>query len=527
MNESDQESNIAPSGPVVVLFLDGWGVAPPTEANLLYQARTPVWDDLVSSYPVTVLRTHDPSMGFYFNEKPDLETSYYIIGTSRPYNTHLNRINDSIEDNTFPRNRSLLRTIEHIKKNRSKLHLLGLASEANIHSSLDHLRALLSFAKQNEIEEVYLHLILDGVDVPNGRGEDYIKRIQQYKKEFGIGKIASISGRYYAMDRDNHWERTAKAYHAMTRGEGKKTSSPEEALKESYAKHIFDKEFFPTVVTDEEGESVSTIGSGDGVILFNTRGDRMRQLAQAFTLPGMEAIPDRKVLKDLYFVSFTECGSHTPVEVAFPQEEVTPTLGEVLKKENISQLRLSSPEKYGHITFSLDGNKELNDPNREDRLISAEKDMLLSRFSDEIISSIKEQKHHLIICDLPTPDREAHNLPYKDIIRSIENIDSSLERMHKEIVNRGGVLILTSPVAKLESLFDPVTETYNTDYSKKEVPFLLVGDKWEGITLQKEEASGEDLSLIPLTYSLLDVAPTFLNILNISTPGHMKGRSIL
>lgn len=527
MNENDQDSNIVPSGPVVVLFLDGWGVAPPGESNLLYQARTPVWDDLVSSYPATVLKTHGPDMGFYFNEKPDLETGYYIIGTSRPYNTNLNKINSAIEDNSFFQNKTLVQAIEHTKNNQSKLHFVGLASEANIHSSLDHLRSLLSLAKQNNVKEVYLHLILDGVDVPDGRGKDYIKQIQQYKEEFGIGKIASISGRYYAMDRDNHWERTAKAYHAITQGEGRKSLSPEGALEESYSKYIFDKEFFPTVITDEKGTPISTVESGDGVILFNTRGDRVRQLAQAFTLPGMEVISNRKVLEDLYFASFSECGYNTPVHVAFPTEETGPTLGGTLQKNNITQLRLASSEKYGHITFSLDGGKELSDPNREDRIISVENEIMLSYSSDEIISAIKEQKYRLIMCNFPTPDRETDQIPYKDIIKSIESIDASLERIYKETVNRNGVLILTSSIGKLESLFNPQTETYNTEYSNQEVPFLLVGNKWEGKTLQKKDVPGEDLSIITPKYSLLDITPTLLKLLGISKPKEMKGKSVL
>jgi 2,3-bisphosphoglycerate-independent phosphoglycerate mutase len=456
-----------------------------------------------------------------------LESSYYALGTGKPDYNNLFQIDRAIDDNSFLNNEILNEAAQNTINNNSKLHLLGLASDANIQSSIDHVQQLLKLAKKYELNQVFIHIILDGVDARSDKGVEYIQQIENYISEYNTGRIASISGRFYGLDRDNHWERTAKIYHAMTKGEGRSANSPLVALRESYNKQIYDKEFFPTVITEENGTPLTIIDDNDSVILFNLKGDRWRQLVKAFTVPGLEKIPARKFCRNLYFASFSSCGKNIPTKIAFPLNERSDTLTDTLQLNNIGWLRLAPSEKYGLLTYYFDGKKDLKTPLEEKEIFNTKEVITEHQISDRIISSISNEKNEIIIASLTDLDTIPNRASYRDIIKIIENIDTSLQGLYKEILNKNGVLFITSSIGSIENAYDPLTDDLNKEYSYNGVPFIAIKKEWEGKATKNEKAAGDDLSLIKPEYSLIDVAPTILKTLNIKKPKEMKGESIL
>jgi 2,3-bisphosphoglycerate-independent phosphoglycerate mutase len=530
MTDEEEKHIPAPSKkPIVLLMLDGWGVAESSEANIISNARTPTFDKLAGSFPATVLKTDGQEMGHLFNERPSLESGYYALGTGRPDYNNLFKISESIDNDSFLENKVLNEAVQNAVTNNSKIHLLGLASDANIHSSIDHVQQLLKLAKIKGIDQVFIHIILDGVDTRNDKGAEYIERIENYISKYNIGQIASISGRFYGLDRDNHWERTAKAYNAITKGEGRKALSPLEALKESYEKQIYDKEFFPTVITDKEGRPVATVNNNDSVILFNLRGDRWKQLVKSFTVPGLEKIPNRKFINNLFFVSFFSCGGNIPAKAAFLSSECPNTLTDILQDHKVKRLRLAPSEKYGLITYYFDGKKNANakDSCEQREVFTSEPGIAEHQISDRIVNSILNEDNDVIIATLTNLDKTASHNSYNDNIKIIENIDSLLQKIYKEILNKNGVLFITSSAGCIESIYNLSTDDFKKEYSYNKVPFIAVGKDWEGKAIKNKEAVGDDLALIKPIYSLIDVSPTILKTLGIKKPSEMKGESIL
>jgi 2,3-bisphosphoglycerate-independent phosphoglycerate mutase len=513
--------------PIVLLILDGWGVAEPSEANIIANARTPTLDKLISSFPATVLKTDGPEMGYLFNEKPSLEGGYQAIGTGWIDYNNLFRIDEAINNHTFLDNNILNEATQNVITNNSKLHLLGLASDANIHSSIDHIQQLLKLARKNNIKQVFIHIILDGVDTRGDKGMEYIKKVESYITEYNLGRIASISGRFYGLDRDNHWERTAKVYDAMTKGEGRHALSPSVALQESYNKQIYDKEFFPTVITDTKGSPLTTVDEGDSIILFNLREDRWRQLIKAFAVPGLEKIPNRKFLKNLYFAVFSSGREDIPIKTAFPNRTKTGALIDALNLRGINWLRLSPSEKYGLITYYFDGKRNIKGSSEQREVFTSEKGIVEHQISDRIINSILNENHDFILAGLTNLDRIEDYSSYGDTIKIIEHIDNSLERLRKEILNKDGRLFITSSVGCIEDSYDSSLHSFNKEYSHNGVLFIAVGNDWEGKAIKNEETIGDDLSLIKPKYSLIDVAPTILKSLGVEKPKEMEGESIL
>ena len=515
--------------PIVLLLLDGWGVPPSSasEFNVIDEARTPIFDKLTISYPATVLQTHGMKVGTPSNQVPNPETNYFALGTGRAEDNNLIKIHRSIENGSFFDNKILSQAMDRVVANNSKLHLLGLTSEASVHSSFEHLRSLVLLAKKKNISPVYLHLILDGTEERGDKGIEYIKRVQKMLSEYGVGKIATISGRFYAMDRDNHWERTSKVYQAMTKGEGKKTASPLSALKENYNKHIFDKEVFPIVITDEENVPISLVGNGDSIILSNTKPERFTQLAKAFTVPGLNKTPLKRSYLNIHFSSFVGCGNNIPGEIAFPSKIPKNTLGEILDKNNFKQLRLSSSEKFGLTTYYFNGKKEGMNSNAKEEIYSMDNGILTHKLSERIVEDLRKEEHDIIICSLSNLDRIAKSTPHNETIKMIENVDSSLEAIYKEVINRNGVLLITSAIGKMENIYQHQTETFMPQYSSNGVPLILVGREWEGKKIKKEKEVGGNLNVIKPTYSLVDIAPTILKNLNIAIPEEMEGEDII
>src|SRR3989344_1603372 len=341
--------------PVVLIVLDGWGITQPYSGNSISQANTPVMKELIGKYPSMTLMASGEAVGLPWGESGNSEVGHINLGLGRILYQDLPKINKAISDNSFYTNETLLKIADHVKKNKSKLHLVGLLSNGCVHASIEHLQALLVFAKNNNIEDVCVHAILDGRDTQYNSGSGFVKYIERFFNEYSIGRIATISGRFYAMDRDNHWDRIAKFYNAVAEGVGNQADDSVKAVEDSYEKKIFDEEFVPTVI-NKKGKP-SLVSENDAVIFFNYRSDRARELTKAFILPGFDKFP-RKYLKNLMFACFTEYEKNLPVEIVFKSEEIKNSLGEIISRAGLKQLRIAETEKYAHVTYFFNGGRE-------------------------------------------------------------------------------------------------------------------------------------------------------------------------
>ncbi len=516
-------------GPVVMILLDGWGITLNNEANAITKARTPVFDNLITTYPTTVLKTHGMEIGDYFNEKPDIRSGYFCLGTGKRDDNILFRINNAIDNNHFFKNKTLLKAVDHTKYNNSKLHLIGLASEANIHSSFNHLQSLIKLAANNNIENLYLHLILDGVDSAPDSGIKFIEEVEKYIHKYQKGKIATISGRFYGMDRDNHWTRTSKFYNAIIRGEGRQTLSQQEAIKESYNKHIFDKELYPTVIVNREKHPLATIRENDSVIFFNIRGDRLKQIAKALTLPQWDKVNDHKYLKNTYFASLSLIDNNLPIETAFPRQEENNSLSSILGGNKIKQLKISGSEKFGLLTYYFNGcqHKPFNNESREIFSENLQKKEEINKQAiSRLINAIKTENYGFILANFINLDRAATKYDIQEITKIIEALDSYFKKIITEIKNKNAVLIISSPFGKVEELYDLHTGNPSLENTYNNTPLIIAGNSFEGIAIT-EEVSVNELNLISPEFSLIDVAPTILKIMGIPIPKEMQGKSIL
>ncbi|PIR14085.1 phosphoglycerate mutase (2,3-diphosphoglycerate-independent) [Candidatus Falkowbacteria bacterium CG11_big_fil_rev_8_21_14_0_20_39_10] len=520
--------------PVVLVVLDGWGITQPYSGNAISQANTAVFNELAARYPSMTLRASGEAVGLPWGEMGNSEVGHLNLGLGRIVYQDLPRIHKAISDNTFAKNPALIGAIDHAKKNNSKLHLLGLVSDGGVHSSIDHLQALLSLAKEKKIKEVYIHAILDGRDTPYNSGINYIKKIERFISEYGLGKIATISGRLYAMDRNNAWDKIAKAYLAMTEGKGNVSEDPVKALDESYSKKIYDEEFLPTVIV-EAGKPVAKVEKGDSLIFFNFRADRARQITKAFVLPGFEKIPSRQYLEDLFFVCFTEYEKNLPVEVAFGPEEITNTLGEVISNRKLRQLRIAETEKYAHVTYFFNGGREEKMPNEDHILVSSpqvasydlQPEMSAPEIAKKLLGFINDDIYDFILVNFANPDMVGHTGNLKATIKAVEVADSKLGKIAKAVLNKGGCLLVTADHGNAEEMFNMQTGVIHKEHTTNPVPLIIVGEQFEGKTIGFQEAPGSDLSLVQPQGILSDVAPTILKIMGVDKPKEMTGRSLI
>lgn len=519
--------------PIVLAILDGWGISQPYTGNAISQAKTTNFDSFVASYPSMTLRASGEAVGLPWGESGNSEVGHMNLGLGRIIYQDLPRINKAISDNSFYSNEVFLEAMEHVKKNKSKLHILGLVSNGGVHASIEHLQALLVMAKENGVDEAYIHAILDGRDTPYNTGINFISEIERYSKEYKIGKIATISGRFYTMDRNNHWDRISKAYDAMTKGEGVIEEDPVKAVKNSYDKNIFDEEFVPTVIT-ENNVPTAIVEDKDAIIFFNYRADRARQITKAFSLPGFEKIKDRKYLKDLNFVCFTEYEEDLPVKVAFPPEEIKNSLGEIISKASLTQLRIAETEKYAHVTYFFNGGREDLSKGEDHELVPSPQvdsydlkpEMSANEVTDKLVKFIEEDKYDFILVNYANADMVGHTANIKAAIKGVEAVDKCIGRLAKSIMEKEGVLLITADHGNAENMFNMQTGTKDKEHTSNPVPFIMMGREFEGKTIGFQDAPGNDLSLVQPQGILSDVAPTILKIMKLKPPSEMTGRSL-
>ncbi|OGY23863.1 MAG: phosphoglycerate mutase (2,3-diphosphoglycerate-independent), partial [Candidatus Woykebacteria bacterium RBG_13_40_7b] len=507
---------------LVIIIIDGWGIATAGTGNAIESANIPNFRELWHSYPRGQLQAAGEAVGLPKNEAGNSEVGHLNIGAGRVVYQDLLRISLSIADGSFLRNESLAHATNHVKRNNSSLHLAGLVGGGVVHSYLEHLYALLWLAKDHNIENVYLHLFTDGRDSPPTSAINYVGEIQEKLSNLSVGEIASISGRYYAMDRDNRWERTKKAYLALVGKEGNKASSVLDSIQNSYSQNITDEFIVPTMIVNAKGQNVGSIKRGDALVFFNFRADRARQLTKAFILPEFNEFPREKI-QDLFVVTFSEYEKGLPCAVAFTSKEVDLPLGLVIAERGFRQLRIAETEKYAHVTYFLNGGRE--DPFiGEDRVLipspkvatyDLKPEMSARGITDVAIERINQQFYEMVILNFANPDMVGHSGNLEATKKAVETVDECLGKIVKTTLAMNGKVVVTADHGNAEEMLTLQGEI-DTEHSTNHVPIIIVDQDLKMVN-NKNLPSG----------ILADIAPTILAILNIPKPQIMTGKNLL
>ncbi|MCF6277113.1 MAG: 2,3-bisphosphoglycerate-independent phosphoglycerate mutase [Candidatus Magasanikbacteria bacterium] len=520
--------------PVVLAVLDGWGVAPDHKGNAITQGKTPSFDKFIKEYPVMTISASSSEVGLSYGEMGNSEVGHLNIGAGRVYYQTFPRINKSIEEGDFFENEAFLKVAEQVKNNKSSLHLIGLVSPGNVHAADKHCYALLEFAKKQKIKKVFVHVIMDGRDALYNAGIQFVQELQTKMKEIGVGKIASLSGRYFALDRDSRWDRVEKAYRAMVEGVAENyTTDPLKTIQEFYDKEIFDEEFPPTVI-GKEGKPETTIKSEDGVIFFNFRPDRARQLTQSFVLPGFDKF-EREYIKGLSFTTMTEYEKELPVDVAFPPDIVRNCLAEVVSRAGLKQFHIAETEKYAHITFFLNGTVEDPFENEDREIVPSPKvasydkapEMSAPEITKKVIKAIESDKYDVIFMNFANADMVSHTGDLGATKLAVEIVDKGLGQIAEYVLAKDGVMLITADHGNAEEVVNLQTGDKVKEHSTNPVPFIIIGNNYKGQAGPAGDPPEGDLSLMTSVGMLADVAPTVLKILEIEQPPEMTGQSLL
>ncbi|MFA6512452.1 MAG: 2,3-bisphosphoglycerate-independent phosphoglycerate mutase [Patescibacteria group bacterium] len=518
--------------PTVLIILDGWGVAEASRGNIIATAKTPVMDELTARYPAMVLEASGESVGLPWGEMGNSEVGHLSIGSGRIIYQDLPRITKAITDESYYTNAAFIAAAEHVKQHSGTLHIMGLMSSGGVHASNVHAYALLEFAKRQGLTDVRLHPILDGRDTAHNSGRGFIEQLIKKTQELGVGEIATLSGRFYAMDRDHRWDRIEKAYNAMTKGEGEKALDPLVAIDASYEKEVYDEAFHPTVITKEDGTPRGLIKEGDAVLFFNYRNDRARQLTQALVLPGFEKFP-RAYLSDLFLVTMTEYEKNLPVTVAFPPQEVTMPLARVISDLGLTQLHIAETEKYAHVTFFFNGGKEDPFPGEERALVPSPQvatydekpEMSAKEVADKIIEAITKGTYDFIVVNFANADMVGHTGSIPAITKAVEILDEQVGRVVQAVLDTGGAVAITADHGNAEEKINVQTGFVNKEHTTNPVPLLLIASE---LLLHKGSTGvPPDLSTQSSIGLLADVAPTVLSLMGLSIPKEMEGRNLL
>jgi 2,3-bisphosphoglycerate-independent phosphoglycerate mutase len=516
--------------PVYLIILDGWGENPNLEGNAIAQANTPTVDKLVRNYPQTLLQASGISVGLPWGEVGNSEVGHLTLGAGRVIYQSLPRITLSIQDGGFFTNESFLAAAENVKKNKSALHIMGLASNGGVHSSLEHLYALLEFSKNNGLEKVYLHLFTDGRDSPSQSGIKVLLDVEERLKDYPAIHIASLSGRYFAMDRNENWNRTEKAYLLLTEGVGQREKNAQAALQKSYDQNITDEFVEPIVIEDEKGE-IHPIEEKDSIIFFNFREDRARQITKAFTLPTFSKFERKKYFPDVEFITMTKYEDNLPVRVAFEPQGIKNCLGEVLSQNNINQLRIAETEKYAHVTYFFNGGREEPFPGEDHVLVPSQSvstydkvpEMSAFLIEEKILDELGKGKYGFTLINFANADMVGHTGNLKASIAAVEAVDGCLGKIIPEILKIGGHIFITADHGNAEEIINPRTEEIDTEHSSFPVPFWYLNS-----TNQRQKNESQIINATSNTSGILsDVAPTILSVMDITIPPEMTGQNLM
>ena len=502
----------------MLMILDGFGINEKTEGNAIKLANTPNIDKLMNECPNTRIFTSGLAVGLPEGQMGNSEVGHTNIGAGRVVYQVLTRITKSIDDGDFFTVPEFNNAIENCKKYNSKLHIMGLVSNGGVHSHNQHLYALLEYAKRKGFEDVYLHCFLDGRDTPPASGEGFLAELQEKLNEKQMGKIATIAGRYYAMDRDKRWDREKLAYDAMVNGEGPKYNSVIQAIEESYQKEIFDEFVVPTVICNNQGEPIAKIEEHDSVIFFNFRPDRARQITRTLVDDTFNEFETKKL--NLYFVTFTQYDETLPnVEIAFKPIALKNTFGEYISKLGYKQLRIAETEKYAHVTFFFNGGEEKIYEGEDRILVNSPKvatydmqpEMSAYEVTEKVIGAINEDKYDSIILNFANSDMVGHTGNLEAAIKAVETLDECVQKIVDVVKRKNGVLLITADHGNSEQMIDYETGEPFTSHTTFPVPLILVGK--DDVKLKEGK--------------LADLAPTILDIMGLEKPEEMTGESII
>jgi len=507
--------------PLVLIILDGWGYREETDGNAIAAAKTPIMDSLWQVYPKTLLQASGKDVGLPKGQMGNSEVGHLNIGAGRVVPQELVRISDAVDDGTIQNNIALLKVCNAVKTNGGKLHLIGLCSDGGVHSHVDHLLGVLDMAKVQDVTNVCIHAITDGRDTLPTSGITYIQKIQDYIDLIGLGKIVTVSGRYYAMDRDRRWDRVQKAYDVMVKDDIGEITSAIAVLENAHSQKITDEFIIPTRIAS------GAVESGDGVIFFNFRPDRSREICQALVSPNFTGF-ERSQITSLHFTTFTQYDATLDVDVAFPPQNLDNMLGQVVAKHHLKQLRVAETEKYAHVTYFFDGGNE--EPNEDDDRIMINSPMVSTydqsppmsaqEVTKTVIDAVNKCHYSLIIVNYANPDMVGHTGNFNATVEAIEVVDKCLGQVVSAINKVGGIALITADHGNAEVMWD---EHHNpwTAHTINPVPFIIV--EGEGLRIAGHGAEVE----LKANGKLADIAPTILEILQIPQPPEMNGTSLL
>ncbi len=549
--EQFPRGNYTGTKPVVLLIIDGWGIGPNNAGNAIALAKTPNMDRYWLSFPHTQLAASGEAVGLPHGEDGNTETGHLNIGAGSIVFQDLPRINMSIADGTFNQNQAFMNAFAHVQKHNSTLHVMGLIGAGGVHSNIEHLYALLNTCKNYGITNVFIHGFTDGRDSPPTSGITYVQQIMAHCQQIGVGKVASLMGRYYAMDRDKRWDRIEKAYNALTLGMGSCTTDPIAAMQQQYDANITDEFIEPLLICEPDGTQ-RLIRDNDAVIFFNYRVDRPRELTKAFVLPNFEQgvvsegfdpysikyekthlNPDeavasptftrQKKIGNLYFTTMTRYEENLPVDVAFPPQFVRNPICKVFSQYGLRQLRISETEKERFVTYYMNGQQEVMYPG-EDRVIVPSKgaksydqipEMSTREIGEEILKRVEQDLYDVIICNIANADMVGHTGNLQATIQACEVIDQTVGEITKAVFHKGGMVFITADHGNAEELINNVTGEMDTEHSIYPVPFIAIGKQF--MNRPATLPSG----------ILADVAPTILNAMGLTKPDTMTGRALL
>ena len=499
--------------------MDGYGVNARHEGNAIYSAKTPNMDKLLKEYPNSIIHASGMDVGLPDGQMGNSEVGHTNIGAGRIVYQELTRITKSITDGDFFENEALLKAVENCKKNKSSLHLMGLLSDGGVHSHINHLFGLLEMAKRNGLEKVYVHCFMDGRDVSPTSGADFAESLVSKIRQIGTGAIASVMGRYYAMDRDNRWERVKQAYNAMVKGEGNKDTSAVNAIKNSYNDGVTDEFIVPTVITDDNGAPLAKISKNDSVVFFNFRPDRAREISR--TIVDADFNGFEREFFETFFVCMTQYDASMPnVEVAFKPQSLKNTFGEYISQKGLRQLRIAETEKYAHVTFFFNGGVE-EVYNGEDRaLINSPKvatydlkpEMSAIEVTDEVVKRIESGEYDVIVLNFANCDMVGHTGVFEAAVKAVETVDECLGRTIDAIQKMDGVALVTADHGNADQMLDYETNDVFTAHTTNVVPLVMIGAE-DGLKLKNGR--------------LADLAPTLLDLMGLEKPEEMTGESLI
>lgn len=504
---------------VLLCIMDGFGInveGCPKDGTKMN--NTPNFDELKATQSYTQIRADGEFVGLPQGQMGNSEVGHLNLGAGRVVYQELSRINNAIKDGSFYKNEQFLSAINHCKTNNSSLHLFGLLSDGGVHSSLEHLIALIDLAAKKGLKKVYVHAFLDGRDTPPKSSLKYIEIVEEELKKRHLSQIASVMGRYWAMDRDNRWDRVEKAYNCLVLGEGQKAESAKQAVENSYKKDETDEFVKPTVC----GVADSRIKSSDSIIFFNFRPDRAREITKALTFVNFNGFERMEVLDNLYYVTFTQYDETFTLPIAFPPQKLTNILADVLEDNKINQFRTAETEKYAHITFFFNGGVEKKGELETRVLVNSPKvatydmqpEMSAKEVCENVLSALDDKTYQFILVNFANPDMVGHTGNFEAVVKAVEFVDKCVGKIAQKAMDKGVTMLLTADHGNAECMENPKTHAVQTAHTTNPVPFIVIKNDNEKVNLRNDGA-------------LCDVAPTILDIMGINQPSEMTGKSLI